>query len=106
MKGSYEGVYVVGYGQTEYTKRTDKSIQRLIWEAIDKGTHIQPAAVEGRRRIGRHGIRAAARQRHGSRRALWSRAAVVIPRRLRRELPVSSASCTPCARSRPAMLMW
>lgn len=37
MKGSYDGVYVVGYGQTEYTKRTDKSIQRLIWEAIDKG---------------------------------------------------------------------
>ena len=35
-KGSYDGVYVVGYGQTEYTKRTDKVIQRLIWEAIDK----------------------------------------------------------------------
>lgn len=36
-KGSYDGVYIVGCGQTEYTKRTDKVIQRLIWEAIDKG---------------------------------------------------------------------
>ena len=50
MKGSYEGVYVVGYGQTEYTKRTDKSIQRLIWEAIDKGltsSRLPWKAVDG-----------------------------------------------------------
>lgn len=33
--GSYDGVFVVGCGQTEYTRRTDKAIQRLIWEAID-----------------------------------------------------------------------
>jgi acetyl-CoA acetyltransferase len=34
--GQFDGVYIVGYGQTEYTKRTDKVVQRLIWEAIDK----------------------------------------------------------------------
>ena len=34
-KGSYDGVYVVGAGQTLYEKRTEKTVHRLIWEASD-----------------------------------------------------------------------
>ena len=33
--GSFEGVYIVGAGETAYEKRTDKTVQRLIWEASD-----------------------------------------------------------------------
>jgi acetyl-CoA acetyltransferase len=33
--GSYEGVYIVGCGQTPYEKRTTKTSPRLIWEAMD-----------------------------------------------------------------------
>lgn len=32
-KGSFEGVYIVGAGQTAYEKKTEKTPQRLIWEA-------------------------------------------------------------------------
>ncbi|MDB5413517.1 MAG: hypothetical protein JWR10_1852 [Rubritepida sp.] len=35
MSPGYEGVYVVGAGQTKYEKRTEKTVQRLIWEATD-----------------------------------------------------------------------
>lgn len=35
MGPGYEGVYVVGTGQTKYEKKTDKPVQRLIWEASD-----------------------------------------------------------------------
>lgn len=34
-KGTYEGVYIVGAGQTPYEKRTDKPLHRVIWEAGD-----------------------------------------------------------------------
>jgi acetyl-CoA acetyltransferase len=34
--GQFEGVYVVGAGQTPYEKRTEKTVQRLIWEASDR----------------------------------------------------------------------
>jgi len=33
--GNYEGVYIVGCGQTPYEKRTTKTSPRLIWEATD-----------------------------------------------------------------------
>ncbi|HVL57745.1 MAG TPA: thiolase family protein [Burkholderiaceae bacterium] len=33
--GSFDGVFVVGAGQTPYEKRTSKTVQRLIWEASD-----------------------------------------------------------------------
>jgi acetyl-CoA acetyltransferase len=33
--GNYDGVYIVGAGQTPYEKRTAKTVQRLIWEASD-----------------------------------------------------------------------
>ena len=33
--GGYEGVYIVGVGQTAYEKRTAKSVHRLFWEALD-----------------------------------------------------------------------
>lgn len=33
--GAYDGVYIVGAGQTPYVKRTEKPVQRLIWEASD-----------------------------------------------------------------------
>ncbi|MFQ5757052.1 MAG: thiolase family protein [Acidiferrobacterales bacterium] len=36
-RGRYDGVYIVGAGQTRYEKRTEKPVQRLIWEAIDAG---------------------------------------------------------------------
>jgi acetyl-CoA acetyltransferase len=35
MGPGYEGVFVVGAGQTAYEKRTEKPVQRLIWEAAD-----------------------------------------------------------------------
>jgi acetyl-CoA acetyltransferase len=35
MGPGYEGVFVVGAGQTPYEKRTEKPVQRLIWEAAD-----------------------------------------------------------------------
>ena len=34
--GSFEGVIVAGAGQTPYEKRTEKTVQRLIWEASDR----------------------------------------------------------------------
>lgn len=34
--GSFDGVFVVGAGQTPYEKRTEKPVQRLIWEASDR----------------------------------------------------------------------
>lgn len=34
-KGNYDGVYIVGCGQTAYEKKTDKTSPRLIWEATD-----------------------------------------------------------------------
>ena len=36
MGPGYEGVYVVGAGQTPYEKHTEKPVQRLIWEAMDR----------------------------------------------------------------------
>ena len=33
--GAYDGVYLVGAGQTPYEKQTAKPVQRLIWEASD-----------------------------------------------------------------------
>ncbi|MBM3733987.1 MAG: thiolase family protein [Acidimicrobiia bacterium] len=33
----YEGVFVVGAGQTVYQKRSDKTVHRVIWEALDAG---------------------------------------------------------------------
>lgn len=35
MGPGYDSVYVVGCGQTPYEKRTEKPVQRLIWEACD-----------------------------------------------------------------------
>ncbi len=32
---SFEGVYVVGAGQSAYQKKTDKPVQRVLWEACD-----------------------------------------------------------------------
>lgn len=32
---SFDGIYIVGAGQTDYEKRTEKHVQRLIWEASD-----------------------------------------------------------------------
>lgn len=36
MSKRFQGVYVVGAGQTAYEKRTKKTVQRLIWEASDR----------------------------------------------------------------------
>lgn len=36
MNQGYEGVYIVGYGQTPYEKKTTKTIQRLFWEVIQE----------------------------------------------------------------------
>jgi acetyl-CoA acetyltransferase len=33
--GTFEGVYIVGAGETQYEKKTTKHVQRLIWEASD-----------------------------------------------------------------------
>lgn len=33
---SFDGVYIVGAGETQYEKRTTKHVQRLIWEASDR----------------------------------------------------------------------
>jgi acetyl-CoA acetyltransferase len=35
-KGTYEGVYIAGAGQTTYRKRTDEPLQRVLWEAADR----------------------------------------------------------------------
>jgi acetyl-CoA acetyltransferase len=35
MNENYEGVYVVGVGQTAYEKRTTKTLHRILWEALD-----------------------------------------------------------------------
>ena len=35
-KGSFDGVYIVGAGQTPYEKKTEKTSQRLLWEASDR----------------------------------------------------------------------
>jgi len=35
MRADYGGVYVVGAGQTAYEKRTDKPVQKVLWEACD-----------------------------------------------------------------------
>lgn len=46
----YEGVYVVGAGQTIYEKRSDKSVQRLLYEASDaalKSAHLPWSTVDG-----------------------------------------------------------
>jgi acetyl-CoA acetyltransferase len=48
--GSYDGVFVVGCGQTDYTKRTDTGVQRLIWEATDKAltsANLSWKAIDG-----------------------------------------------------------
>jgi acetyl-CoA acetyltransferase len=37
MANPYDGVYIVGAGQTEYQKRSDKTVQRVLWEALDAG---------------------------------------------------------------------
>lgn len=50
MGSSYEGVRVVGAGQSEYAKRTDKTLQRLIYEAGTaalKDAGLDWAAVDG-----------------------------------------------------------
>jgi acetyl-CoA acetyltransferase len=33
----YAGVYIVGAGQAEYQKRSDKPVFRVLWEALDAG---------------------------------------------------------------------
>jgi acetyl-CoA acetyltransferase len=33
MPAAFEGVFIVGAGQTAYAKRADKSVQRLLYEA-------------------------------------------------------------------------
>ena len=37
MGGAFDGVWIVGAGQTEYAKRADKSVQRLLYEASSAG---------------------------------------------------------------------
>lgn len=37
-RGNYEGVFVVGAAQSAYAKSTDKSLHRLLWEALDGAT--------------------------------------------------------------------
>lgn len=34
MSEGFEGVYIVGFGQTAYEKHTEKSLHRLLWEAL------------------------------------------------------------------------
>jgi acetyl-CoA acetyltransferase len=36
-RNPYEGVFIVGAGQTLYEKRSDKPIFRVLWEALDAG---------------------------------------------------------------------
>jgi len=48
--GSYEGVYIVGCGQTPYEKKTTKTSPRLIWEAMDlalKSATLRASDVDG-----------------------------------------------------------
>lgn len=50
VAGTFEGVYVVGTGQTPYEKHTEKTPQRLIWEASDlalKSAGLGFDAVDG-----------------------------------------------------------
>ncbi len=50
MRAGYEGVYVVGAGQTLYEKRTDKPVQKVLWEACDialKSATLAWRQVEG-----------------------------------------------------------
>ena len=44
--GTYEGVYIVGAGQTLYEKRTTKTVQHLIWEASDLALRSAGLAFE------------------------------------------------------------
>ena len=44
--GTYEGVYIVGAGQTPYEKRTTKTVQHLIWEASDLALRSAGLAFE------------------------------------------------------------
>ncbi|HEX7073628.1 MAG TPA: thiolase family protein [Hyphomicrobiaceae bacterium] len=39
MQEGYEGVYVVGVGQTAYEKRTTKTLHRILWEALAEAVH-------------------------------------------------------------------
>jgi acetyl-CoA acetyltransferase len=46
----YEGVFVVGAGQTDYQKHSDKTVQRVLWEALDAGLRsagLPHRAVQG-----------------------------------------------------------
>ena len=36
-RAGYEGVFIVGAGQTAYEKRSTKPVHRLMWEATDAG---------------------------------------------------------------------
>ena len=36
-RAGYEGVFIVGAGQTAYEKRSTKPVHRLLWEATDAG---------------------------------------------------------------------
>ena len=36
-RNPYQGVFIVGAGQTTYEKRSDKPIFRVLWEALDAG---------------------------------------------------------------------
>ncbi|MBK7473359.1 MAG: hypothetical protein IPI73_24715 [Betaproteobacteria bacterium] len=49
-KGGFEGVYVVGAGQTQYEKRTEKTVPCLVWEASDralKSAGLSWSAIDG-----------------------------------------------------------
>src|SRR5579871_5168177 len=46
----YDGVFIVGAGQTLYEKQTTKSVHRLLWEATSSGLRaggISPKRVDG-----------------------------------------------------------
>jgi acetyl-CoA acetyltransferase len=50
MAGIFEGVRIVGAGQTEYTKKSTKSVQRLLYEASDaalKDAGLPWSSVDG-----------------------------------------------------------
>jgi acetyl-CoA acetyltransferase len=50
MAGIFEGVRIVGAGQTEYAKKSPKSVQRLLYEASDaalKDAGLPWSAVDG-----------------------------------------------------------
>ncbi len=49
-KGSYDGVFVVGAAQSAYAKNTDKSLHRLLWEALHgavKSAHLTWRQIDG-----------------------------------------------------------